>query len=81
MSLLWLRPPGAENHVLPEERRVRDFVSSPQGISETVASLSAKLSVAPTRCRKVLETLVSEGVMERRDFADIAPIYCRYPSR
>ncbi len=81
MSLLWLRPPHAEAKLLPEERRVRDFLDTPAGVSETVASLSAKLGVQRDRCRSVLEQLTREGILRRRDFDDMPPIYCRYPNR
>lgn len=81
MSLLWLRPALRETAFSPEERRVRDFLATGAGISESVASLSTKLGVKRHRCRRVLEQLVEEGVVYRRDFADIEPIYYRYPGR
>jgi predicted ArsR family transcriptional regulator len=81
MSLLWIRPVQAEQGLQPDERRVRDFVDSPAGVSESVESLSDKLGISRRRCRRILERLVEQGVVERRDFADMAPIYLRFPSR
>jgi predicted ArsR family transcriptional regulator len=81
MNLLWIRPIQAEQALEPDERRVRDFVDSASGVSETVDSLSDKLSISRRRCRQILEQLVEQGVVQRRDFADIEPIYLRFPSR
>jgi predicted ArsR family transcriptional regulator len=81
MNLLWIRPIQAEQALQPDERRVRDFVDSPAGVSESVESLSDKLGVSRRRCRYILERLVEQGVVQRRDFADMEPIYLRFPSR
>lgn len=81
MSLLWARPGRVEASYHPDERRVRDFLGSGNGVSESVRSLSAKLGVRRARCRRVLERLVDEGVVHRQDFADIESIYFRYPGR
>lgn len=81
MSLLWIRPAHAEVHYSPDERRLRDFVDSRAGVSESAASLAAKLGVPERDCRRVLEQLVSEGLVTRRDFQGIQPLYCRYPGR
>ena len=81
MNLLWIRPVEGEQSFRPDERRVRDFVDSPAGVSESVASLADKLQINPGRCRRILELLVEQGVVQRHDFADIEPIYVRFPSR
>jgi predicted ArsR family transcriptional regulator len=81
MNLLWIRPIQAEQALEPDERRVRDFVDSASGVSETVDSLSDKLGISRRRCRRILEQLVEQGVVQRRDFSDIEPIYLRFPSR
>ena len=81
MNLLWIRPVEVEQHLGPDERRVRDFVDSPGGVSESVVSLANKLGISRRRCRGILEQLVEQGVVQRRDFADIQPIYVRFPSR
>jgi hypothetical protein len=81
MHLLWIRPVGGEQLLHPDERRVRDFVDSPGGVSESARSLSDKLGISHRRCRGILERLVEQGVVERRDFADIEPLYRRFPSR
>ena len=80
MSLLWARRRG-EPRSSPDERRVRDHLDSLGGVSESVASLSTKLGLDRGRCRRVLERLVKEGMVQRRDFPDIEPIYYRYPNR
>ena len=81
MSLLWLRPAGVEQTLRPDERRVRDFVDSPGGVSESVLSLADKLGINRRRCRAILEKLVEQGVLQRHDFVDIEPIYVRFPGR
>ncbi len=81
MSLLWVRPLRGELSLPLEERRLRDFLDTPAGVSESVASLSLKLGITRHRCRRVLEQLVQEGVVHRRDFDDIEPMYYRYPGR
>jgi ribosomal protein S25 len=81
MSLLWIRPAEVEQSLQPDERRVRDYVDSPGGVSESVLSLADKLGIGRRRCRDILERLVEQGVVQRHDFADIEPIYVRFPSR
>ena len=81
MRLLWIRPISSEQLLEPDERRVRDFVDSPGGMSESARSLSDKLGINHRRCRGILERLAEQGVVERREFADIEPIYLRFPSR
>jgi hypothetical protein len=81
MNLLWIRPVEVELGLRPDERRVRDFVDSPGGVSESVMSLADKLGISRRRCRGILERLVEQGVVQRRDFMDIQPIYVRFPSR
>jgi len=81
MNLLWIRPVEVEQSLQPDERRVRDFVDSPGGVSESVMSLADKLGIGRRRVRGILERLVEQGVVQRRDFADIEPIYVRFPSR
>ena len=81
MSLLWIRPLFAERDYAPDERRVREFLDAPGGVSETVASLSLKLGIRPSRVRRILDELVESGVLHRRDYADIEPIYSRFPGR
>ena len=81
MNLLWIRPAEVELNLGPDERRVRDFVDSPGGVSESVMSLADKLGISRRRCRGILERLVEQGVVQRHDFVDIEPIYVRFPSR
>jgi hypothetical protein len=81
VNLLWVRPLFGEQQFVPEERRIREYVDSSAGVSETVESLAVKLSVKRSQCRRVLELLVQEGIISRRDFGDIAPIYSRFPHR
>jgi predicted ArsR family transcriptional regulator len=81
MSLLWIRPAEDEQSLEPDERRVRDYVDSPGGVSESVLSLADKLGIGRRRCREILERLVEQGVVQRHDFADIEPLYVRFPSR
>jgi hypothetical protein len=81
VNLLWIRPLLAEQTFGVDERRVRDFVDSPSGVSESARSLSVKLGISRRRCSRILEGLVEQGVVERREFADIEPIYLRFPSR
>jgi predicted ArsR family transcriptional regulator len=81
MILLWIRPMEAEQGLRPDERRVRDYVDSPGGVSESVMSLADKLGINRRRCRRILECLVEQGVVERHDFSDMDPIYVRFPSR
>jgi len=81
MNLLWLRTVGGEQSFSPDERRVRDYIDSPGGVSESARSLADKLGISRRRCRGILERLVEQGVVQRRDFTDIEPIYLRFPSR
>jgi ribosomal protein S25 len=81
MNLLWIRPVEAEQALRPDERRVRDYVDSPAGLSESVVSLADKLGINRGRCRHILERLVEQGILQRHDFSDIQPIYVRFPSR
>ena len=75
MIRLWAPPaPTAD------DRRIRDYVVAPSGISESAASLADKLGVSPRRCRHVLDELVKQGLLRRREFSDIAPMYCRFPT-
>jgi DNA-binding IclR family transcriptional regulator len=64
-----------------DEQRVRDYVASPGGISESVRSLADKLDLQPRTCRRILERLVEQGILTRRDFTDIDPLYVRFPNR
>jgi predicted ArsR family transcriptional regulator len=81
VNLLWIRPVEGEQALRPDERRIRDFIDSPAGVSESVVSLADKLGISRRRCRGILERLVEQGSVQRRDFADIEPIYVRFPSR
>jgi predicted ArsR family transcriptional regulator len=81
MNLLWIRPVSAEQALQPDERRVRDFIDSPGGVSESASSLADKMGISRRRCQGILEQLVQQGVVQRRDFADIEPMYLRFPSR
>jgi predicted ArsR family transcriptional regulator len=81
MNLLWIRPVAFEQAFQPDERRVRDYVDSPSGVSESARSLADKLGISHRRCRGILERLVEQGILQRRDFADIEPLYLRFPSR
>jgi DNA-binding Lrp family transcriptional regulator len=59
---------------------VRDYVDAPGGISESADSLADKLGISRRRCRRILEQLVEQGVLKRRDFTDIEPVYVRFPT-
>jgi hypothetical protein len=63
-----------------DDRRIRDYVVAPGGMSESAASLADKLGVSRGRCRRVLEDLVRQGVLRRDDYSSIAPMYCRFPT-
>lgn len=80
MALLWVRPPNQEARFAPDERRVRDFVGGRGGVSESATSLAAKLGINRRHCQRALEVLAREGIVRRRDFADIESLYSRYPS-
>jgi predicted ArsR family transcriptional regulator len=64
-----------------DERRVREYVDSPAGVSESASSLADKLGISQRRCRTILERLAAEGLVRRQDFADIEPMYLRFPTR
>ena len=64
-----------------EERRIREFLLNESCCSETAFSLATKLGLNPKRCQRALDHLVEEGVVRRRDFGDIEPIYYRYGAR
>jgi predicted ArsR family transcriptional regulator len=81
VNLLWIRPAAVEQEFAPDERRIREFVDSPGGVSESAMSLAAKLEIGPRRCRSILERLVEQGVVERKDYADMEPMYFRFPTR
>jgi predicted ArsR family transcriptional regulator len=81
VNLLWIRPVEGEQALRPDERRIRDFIDSPAGVSESVVSLADKLGISRRRCRGILERLVEQGIVQRREFADIEPIYVRFPGR
>ena len=81
MNRVRIRPINAEHMVEPEEQRVREFVDSPSGISESVESLADKIGISRRSCRRILDELVQEGVVQRRDFDDMPPMYVRFPSR
>ena len=81
MNLLWIRPVHAEQAFGPDERRVRDYVDTPAGVSESARSLADKMGMSRRRCQRILEGLVEQGVLARREFADIEPMYLRFPSR
>jgi hypothetical protein len=82
VNLLWIRPDGAEPTSEPaDERRVRDFIDSPGGISESAESLADKVGMSRRRCQRVLESLVEQGVLQRREYPDMQPMYVRFPNR
>jgi hypothetical protein len=81
MSRARLRAVPAYEDLTPDERRIREYLDSPGGVSESALSLSAKLDIGPRRCRAILERLVQQGVVAKRDYADIEPMYSRFPTR
>ena len=81
MNLLWIKPAAGENPFQPDERRVRDYVDSPSGVSESARSLSDKLGMSRGRCGRILERLVEQGILQRRDYVGMEPMYLRFPSR
>ncbi len=81
MSLLWVRSTREETIYSTDERRVREFLEAPGGLSESVDSLASKLGIARGKCKRVLEQLVEEGLVTRKEFGDIEPIYYRFPGR
>jgi predicted ArsR family transcriptional regulator len=80
LNLAWIRPIEIDQELPLEESRIRDFVDSPSGVSESVESLSDKLGISRRRCRSILEQLVEQGVVQRREFTDIQPQYVRFPT-
>ncbi len=56
---------------------MREFVQSRLSLSETAFSLAEKLGVDRRVCRRVLDQLVSEGLLQRKEFEDIEPIFYR----
>ena len=76
MAMIWPRSGSYR-----DEHRVREFLMNETACSETARSLSEKLRLSPRRCRRALDVMVSEGLVRRRDFADIDPIYYRYAAR
>lgn len=81
MTLLWIRPLFGEREYQPEERRIRAFLDRPGGVSESVASLASKLGIRGSHVRRILNELVEQGVVERREFDDMEPLYVRFPNR
>ena len=81
MKVFWIRTHAEPPTFEPDERRIREFVEGPGGVSESAASLADKLGISRRRCRRILERLVEEGVVHRRDFSDMEPMYLRFPSR
>lgn len=81
MSVLWIRPVTVEHLLSADERRIRDFVDTPSGVSESAQSLGQKLGIGARRCRRILDGLVEQGIVRRRDFVDMDPLYVRFPSR
>ena len=81
MNLLWVRPGGVAPTQEPDERRIREFCASPAGVSESAASLAAKLGISQRSCRAILEQLVEQGVVGRHDYLGIEPMYFRFPTR
>jgi hypothetical protein len=81
MNLLWIRPATVEQDFQPDERRIREFLDSPGGVSESALSLAAKLEIGPRRCRSILERLVEQGVVDRKDYVGMEPMYFRFPTR
>jgi hypothetical protein len=80
-SLMSIWPLVQEPDAAPDERRVREYLEAPGGVSESAMSLSDKFGVSRRRCRLILDELVERGVLKRTDFKDIEPIYSRFPTR
>jgi hypothetical protein len=80
-SLTSIWPHASEAEAAPDERRVREYVEAPGGVSESAMSLSDKLGVSARRCRLILDEMVEKGVLKRTEFKDIEPIYSRFPTR
>jgi hypothetical protein len=81
INLLWIRAAGANPGFEPDEQRVREYVDSPGGISESAESLADKLGISHRRCRRILDELVEQGVLQRREYTNMQPMYSRFPSR
>jgi Fic family protein len=65
-----------------DEKRLRTFVETEPALSETAASLSAKLGVNSRTARRVLDRYAEIGVVQRRTFGGrIEPVYYRYSTR
>jgi ribosomal protein S25 len=63
-----------------DEKRILQFLEEEDAVSETPISMANKLNVDITIARTVMDHLVEAGVLRRRDFGDIEPIYYRYPT-
>jgi predicted transcriptional regulator len=65
-----------------DEERLRAFLESEPALSETAASLSAKLGVNRRTARRVLDRYAHMGVVQRQTFgARIEAVYYRYAAR
>jgi DNA-binding MarR family transcriptional regulator len=64
-----------------DQRVVRDYLLSEPSCSETAVSLATKLGLRRGNARRALDQLVDEGLVRRRDFSDMASIYCRFRGR
>ena len=53
MNLLWIRPIVAEQDLAPDERRIREFLECPGGVSESVLSLASKLGAGRPPRRRI----------------------------
>ncbi|MBM2811702.1 MAG: Winged helix-turn-helix transcriptional regulator [Chloroflexi bacterium] len=62
-----------------DERRILDYLDGRQTLSESPISLATKLAVDLRTTRTVLDRLVEAGLLRRRTFADIEPMYFRNP--
>ena len=63
-----------------DEKRILDYIDEADAVSETATSLSNKLKVDVHEARRVLDRLYTVGLVQRRTFDDIEPIYFRYPT-
>jgi DNA-binding MarR family transcriptional regulator len=64
-----------------DHRMVRDFLLNEPSCSETAVSLARKLGLRRSDARQVLDQLVNEGLVRRRDFTDMDSIYYRFRGR
>ena len=65
-----------------DEKRLRAFLENEPALSETAASLSAKLGVDRRTARRVLDRYADIGVVQRQTFGPrIEPVYYRYGAR